>query len=264
MIEWIPTCFSDSSMDKITIEEDYYDSARRIRALLRDSSVPVSLYPAEDDAYSIFTDIHQKTIIESLLISADAEDDEISEILGISKEGIDLYRSVFFNLSGKLRRRIALVSYIEQGMALAEREKDDLLFTSFTFKKWSMSLGKEFIIWKYSLKPIDMSTSSLYNTIVQEAFFYHKEKSLSDKDVPSSEYQRSMNSLLSGLKIRNDLASTDESDASDDFMENLDIIIEEEANDTVMSDFDSFINNVDVISKDDIGDIYENKEDDNE
>ena len=259
MNEWTPTCFSSDKLDIDSISDEYKTPAKRMRALLRDKNAPITLYPEEHEACDMFSDLFQRTMIETLILCPDASDEEILSLLEIDIETLTLYKEVFFNIEKKLNKRIKLVSYIENGIQEARDSEDEAKESSYLFKKWALALGKEFIIWKFSLEQIDMSTASLYNTVVQEAFFYHKEKSLSQKDVSSSEYQRSVNSLLSGLKTRQDIAETDKEDAATGFMENLDIIIEEKPNTNFITSGD-FINNVDVVSKEESENIFGTKE----
>jgi hypothetical protein len=260
---WVPTCYKTSSYEIKDISDEFLMSAKRIRALLKNEDAPVSLYEDEMTIYKVYRDVNQRIIIESLLLAPDINVAEIGKILDLEKSAVELYKIIFFDIEKRLGTKIGIIGYIETGLQEARASGDEFMESMFMFKKWSITLGKEFIMWKFSLTQTDMSTASLYNTVIQEAFFYHKEKSLSDSNISTSDYQRSVNSLLSGLKTRQEIAEAETENATSDFMENLDIIIQEDENTDVADDFDNFINNVDVVSKEELEEVFK-KEEENE
>jgi len=246
------TCF-DNEYNIIDSDIEYLLSAKKIRATIRNPHLNIALSKEEKDVLKIFTSPYERTIIESLLLCDDAEIDEIMRILELEEEVVAMYISIFFSPKKRIGKRISLIGYIEDGLEKAKESNDAELINFFLFKKWVITLGKEFIFWKFSLIPQDMSTETLYNTVIKEAYFYHKEKSLSDQNIPTSEYLKSTNTLLSGLKTREDIAGVNKSDSTADFLDNLDIIIEERTLEQTLDDKkeDVFVNNIDILGKDD-------------
>jgi len=171
----------------------------------------------------------QKDVIESLILAEDCSIDEISELTKIDSSIVSLYEKIFFRISDAFVSKLDLLDYIETGIDYYSSLGSDYTsqLESFLLKRWTISLGKEFVIWRYRLKPVIYTPASLYNTILKEAFFYHKEKSMGNQDITLSEYLRSASSLLGNVKNGTAIKESSEADASLDMLEHLDIIIED-------------------------------------
>jgi hypothetical protein len=180
-------------------------------------------------AVKIYKSRMQKDIVESLILAEDCEYNEISDLTKVPIEVIMLYAKLFFRVEEAFISKIDLLDYIETGVstyAEAGPEYSEEL-ESFLLKRWVISLGKEFVNWRYRLKPVNYSSANLYNTILREAFFYHKEKAMGNEEITLSEYLRSTNSLLGNVKSATAVKETSEEDAGLDMLEYLDIIIED-------------------------------------
>ncbi len=178
-------------------------------------------------AVKIYNSNMQRDIIEALILAEDSTIEDISELTGVSKDTVLLYEKIFFRASDTFISKIDLLDYIETGVSTySELGRDyDKELESFLLKRWVVSLGKEFVIWRYRLKPVAYAPSSLYNTILKEAFFYHKEKSMGNDEITLSEYLRSTSALLGSVKSSTAVRETSEEDAGLDMLEHLDIII---------------------------------------
>ena len=178
-------------------------------------------------AVKIYTSNMQRDIIEALLLAEDCSIDNIVELTGVDSATVKVYEKIFFRVSFTFISKIDMLDYIETGISTYSKLGADYSkeLESFLLKRWAASLGKEFIIWRYRLKPVAYAPSSLYNTILKEAFFYHKEKSMGNDEITLSEYLRSTSALLGSVKTSTVVKETSEEDAGLDMLEHLDIIL---------------------------------------
>jgi len=206
----------------------------------------------DQKAYSQLSELHREIIeyyknefakeaIESFLFCEDITMSEISEILEIEEEVLDEYAYWFCNV-GFLNTYFKKKMWIETELKKVKNEafKGDLTknertvwmaaLKSVLFKRWALLLGKEFVIWKFGLKKVDVTTNNFLDSIAKEAFFYYKEISLSEKELEHSEYVKIVSSLVKTIKEIN--TAMMQNGASDnlvyDIQEALNIIIEEE------------------------------------
>jgi len=177
------------------------------------------------EAVDIYNRAIQRIVLESLLLCEDTSIDEIIELTGISRVTIEKYCTVFFRADEAFRTRLDVLDYIESG--IVQYAENPVMLENFLMKRWARSLGKEFVIWRYRLKPIVYTPATLYDTVIKEAFFYHKEKSMGNTDISLQEYLRSANSILSGIKNGAAIKLDSASDAGLDILQQLDIIIED-------------------------------------
>jgi len=189
----------------------------------------------------LYSNEFAKESIESFLFCEDVSMSEISEILEIDEETLDEYAYWFCNV-GFLNTYFKKKMWIETELKKvknkafsSELTKDERLIwmlnlKSILFKRWALLLGKEFVIWKFGLKKIDVTTNNFLDAIAKEAFFYYKEISLSEKELEHSEYVKIVSSLVKTIKEIN--AAMLQNGASDnlvhDIQEALNIIIEED------------------------------------
>jgi hypothetical protein len=189
----------------------------------------------------------QRNAIELLLLSEDCKQAEISALTGVKAAVIKDFVEIFFRYKKAFMSRIDILDYIESGVDRHSSDTDDKMLMSFLYKRWAFSLGKEFVIWRFQLKPVDYTPGILFNSVVQEAFFYHKEKSMGKEDISIAEYLRSTKVVLDNIKAS--LSVKDESKDDDvyDMKKELDIIIQDTpAFDTTLEELKgdgSFINN---------------------
>jgi len=194
------------------------------------------------EAVDIYMRPIQRIILESLFVCEDCTDNEIIELTGIQEETLKKYKNIFFRMDDAFKTRLDILDYIESG--IANSEDDPILLENFLMKRWARSLGKEFVIWRYRLKPITYTPATLYDTVIKEAFFYHKEKSMGNTEISLQEYLRSANSILTGIKNGSAIRDTSEEDAGFDILKQLDIIIEsKEVPSTNIADSELFLNN---------------------
>ena len=197
-------------------------------------------------AIMIHNSFLQRSIVESLLIAEDATIDEISELTGVEKEVIEIYAKIFFRKDTAFISKIDLIDYIETGVSYYADTDNENMLNLFLLLRWTIALGKEFVIWKYRLLPTEYSADRLYTVVMKEAYFYHKEKSMGNTDITLSEYLRSANTLLSSVKASTTIKKTSEDDAGFDILDQLGIIVEEkEAPSITLDELNSedFINN---------------------
>ncbi len=197
-------------------------------------------------AARIYNSLLQRSIVEALLISDDISIDEIAELTGIAEPVLSLYVKVFFDIERAFNSKIDMIDYIETGISYYSEEESEDELNIFLLLRWAISLGKEFVIWKFRLKPTEYAADRLYNVVMKEAFFYHKEKSMGNSDISLSEYLRSVNTLLSSVKGSTGIKKTSEDDAGFDILDQLGIIVEEkEAPKTTIDELEGedFINN---------------------
>lgn len=197
-------------------------------------------------AILIYRSFLQRSVIESLLIAEDATTEDISKLTGVDKDIIEIYEKVFFRINSAFYSKIDLIDFIETGVSYYSDEDDDNMLSLFLLLRWSVALGKEFIIWKYRLLPTEYSADRLYSVVMKEAYFYHKEKSMGNSDITLNEYLRSANTLLSSVKTSTTIKKTSEDDAGFDILDQLGIIVEEKDAPSITLDElnpDIFINN---------------------
>lgn len=178
-------------------------------------------------AAKIYQSNMQKMIVESLMSSEDCDIAEISTLTGVGEDALIIYGELFFRKDFVFISKIDFLDFIETGIKEYSDNQDEDNLTLFLMKRWAVSLGKEFVIWRYRLKPIAYAPATLYSTITKEAFFYHKEKSMGNKDISLSEYLRSTNTLLAGIKNSTAIKEVSEEDAELDMLERLDIIMKD-------------------------------------
>jgi len=81
------------------------------------------------------------------------------------------------------------------------------------------------VIWRFKLRPVDYTPGVLFSSIVKEAFFYHKEKSMGKDDVSIAEYLRSTKTVLDSIKASISVKDESKDDDVYDMKKELDIII---------------------------------------
>lgn len=191
----------------------------------------------------------QRDVIECLLSVGMCSTADISGLTGVDERIIDLYRKSIYKIDTAFDSVIDFLDYIESGIDLYNNsaEEDSVVkLNSFLLKRWSASLGLDFVKWKFKLEQIEYNTASLYNNIMKEAFFYHKEKAMGNNEIPLSEYLKSTNMLLSSVKTKDNIKANNEDEAILDIEERLDIIIVDEAPPLLVDHLtseDDFINN---------------------
>lgn len=225
MEKWPISCFSDdlSIRKGFTKDKDCIAAKKALDGNY--SRVKKSIL----HAVRIYGSKMQKDIIEALILAEDCSLSDIESLTGVQEESILMYSKLFFRTDEVFISKIDLLDYIESGIDLYSSLGSDFSDSlhSFLLKRWVISLGKEFIIWRYRLKPVEYAPASLYNTILKEAFFYHKEKSMGNEEITLSEYLRSTSSLLGNIKTSTVVKETSEEDAGLDMLKQLDIIIED-------------------------------------
>jgi hypothetical protein len=177
-----------------------------------------------------------------LLLCEDCDINETSDLTGIPIVVLEKYKKVFFRTDDAFKTRLDVLDYIESGISYFD--DDPVMLENFLMKRWARSLGKEFVIWRYRLKPITYTPSTLYDTVIKEAFFYHKEKSMGNTEISLQEYLRSANSILSGIKNGATIREESDEDTGFDILRQLDIIIESREPPALnIMDDDAFVNN---------------------
>lgn len=169
----------------------------------------------------------QRNIIETLLLSEDCTIDEVVEITGVSNKVLKDYVSLFFRYKNVFSSRIDILDYIETGIRNHTSDEDDSELMSFLYKRWALTLGKEFVIWRFNLKPVDYTPGLLYQSVFKEAFFYHKERSMGKEDISTADYLRSVKSVLDSIKASLSIKDESKEDDAFDMQQELDIIIED-------------------------------------
>ncbi len=182
---------------------------------------------ATSSAVRIYTSTLQRSILSSLLISEDCNIEDMSKITGIDEEIIEVFSHIFFRVNFAFSSKIDKIDYIETGIKYFSDENNDESLNLFLLMRWTVSLGKEFIIWKYRLLPVEYSADRLYSVVMKEAFFYHKEKSMGNVDISLTEYLRSANTLLSSVRNSTAVKTTSEDDAGLEILDQLGIIVVE-------------------------------------
>ncbi len=168
----------------------------------------------------------QRSVLESLMLADDCDNEGISEITGIGMSVVAAYGSLFFRRDA-FDSKIDLVDFIETGISYYSDSDDKDSLNLFLLKRWALSLGKEFVIWKFRLQPTEYTADRLYSVVMKEAFFYHKEKSMGNTDISLTEYLRSTSVLLSSVKNSVSIKSSSEEDAGFDILDQLGIIVKE-------------------------------------
>ena len=198
------------------------------------------------EACRIRRSVLQSDVIELLLLSDDCDTEEIESLTGVKLETIEEYASLFFRYRDVFFSKLDILDYIETGIKENTGMEDDSKLMSFLYKRWVMTLGKEFVIWRFQLRPIDYTPGLLFNSVFKEAYFYHKERSMGKEDISMADYTRSVKNVLDSIK--SSLSIKDESKEDDvfDMQKELDIIIQDsDASDITISEIDTkdFINN---------------------
>jgi len=178
---------------------------------------------------------YSKNIIESLLFCDDIDNKEISEVLGVEKELIDEYQFWFCDVSEfdtYFEKKIYIESEIDEYKLIFNKAPTQYIsnkITSLLFKRWALLLGKEFVIWRFDLKRLEVNSSVLFDVIAKEAFFKYKEITLGEKELPYPEYVRIINSLVRTIKDINVVTSQNGvgDDVLYDIEQALDIVIKE-------------------------------------
>lgn len=178
-------------------------------------------------ACKISTSELQRNVIELLLLSEDCNISEIPGITGIPMSTIKDYNHIFFRSKKAFMSRLDILDYIETGIADNSEDEDKAKLMSFLFKRWTMTLGKEFVIWRFKLEPVDYTPGILFSSIVKEAYFYHKEKSMGKDDISTADYIRSTKSVLDSIKTSLGVKDESKDDDAYDMKKELDIIIED-------------------------------------
>jgi hypothetical protein len=178
-------------------------------------------------AVTIYKSVLQRSIIEGLLISEDCTIAEAAQLTGVKEEILEVYNKIFFRYDDAFSSKIDMIDFIETGVSYYGEIEDDEMLNIFLLLRWSISLGKEFIVWKFRLSPTEYVADRLYNVVMKEAFFYHKEKAMGNTDISLTEYLRSANTLLSSVKTSTTIKKTSEDDAGFDILDQLGIIVEE-------------------------------------
>ena len=230
---------SEGTLVKLPSEKEDIKTAKILEKYLKGNiEIYSKLSEVVQETVEYYTNSYAKESIESLLFSEDISLEEMSELLNISEDILNEYAFWFCDLN-KLntffRRKMFLETKIEQLKDLLSKsnsEKIIMELRSYLFKKWSLMLGKEFVIWKFGLKKIEVTTSNFLNILYKEAFFYYKEISMSEKDVEYQEYTKILGALVRSIKDIN--SAMMQNGASDnlilDIQEALDIVIVGEDN----------------------------------
>ena len=188
----------------------------------------------------------QRNILELLLLSDDCKTTEIPKITGIRLATVRDFSFLFFRVNHAFSSRLDKLDYVESGITKHSSDANGHQFQSFLYKRWAMNLGKDFIIWRFKLEPVDYTPGILYSSIVREAYFYHKEKSMGKDSIEISEYLRSTKTVLDSIKNSLVIKDSSKEDDTYDMQKELGIIIKDtEAFDVTLEEFsaDNFINN---------------------
>lgn len=189
----------------------------------------------------------QRNAIETLLLAEDCTLSELYSITGVKASIVRDYCHVFFRIKTAFSSRLDILDYIENGVSEHMDDNDNSELMSFLYKRWAISLGKDFVIWRFKLKPVDYTPGTLFDSIVKEAYFYHKEKSMGKEDISVMEYIRSTKAVLDSIKASLSIKDESKEDDAYDMKKELDIIIEDSSPfDLTIEelDRDNFINNV--------------------
>lgn len=178
-------------------------------------------------ACKIYRSELQRTAIELLLLAEDCTISEIPDITGVASSTVKTYAHLFFREKTAFDSRLDKLDYIESGVARGIQLGDDSISNDFLYKRWTLHLGKEFVIWRFKLKAVDYTPGILYNTVLKEAFFYHKEKSMGKTDISTTEYLRSTKAVLDSIKAGVGVKDESVEDEVYDMVRDLDIIIED-------------------------------------
>ena len=173
----------------------------------------------------------QKNILECLIIADDCSDEDIAEYTGIDMEVIDLYRYSVFMSDYAFDSKIDKLDYIETGIEYGNSisgAHGESILNGFLLKRWATLLGSDFVLWKFNLGKVEYNTADLYNSILKEAFFYHKEKSMGNTDITLPDYLKSTALLLNSVKTKDNIKANSDGEAVLDIGERLDIIISDE------------------------------------
>ncbi len=180
----------------------------------------------------IFRSQLQRNIVECLLSTGLCSSSDISGYTGVDTDVINLYRKSVYKIDTAFDSMIDFLDYIESGIeyygATASGDSEKML-NAFLLKRWASTLGVDFVLWKFKIIQIEYNTADLYNNIMKESFFYHKEKSMGNEEVSLSDYLKSTNMLLSSVRTKDNIKANNDEEAVLDIEERLDIIIIDEA-----------------------------------
>ena len=220
---------------------------KEFEELIKDRSSSVS------KAVKIYRSELQKNIIEGLLSSGSCDNEKMSDLTGIKIEVLEAYRKYIFRIDDAFDSKIDFIDYIETGVSYYSSMDDQesiANLNSFLLKRWASALGHEFISWKFKLVQAEYNSADLYNTVMKESFFYHKEKSMGNDDISLQDYLKSSGLLLNSVKGKESIKSATEEDAVLDIEDRLGIIIQDETPPDIIFgsiEGEEFINNA-VIS----------------
>lgn len=178
-------------------------------------------------ACKIFRSSMQRIVLELLLLSEDCKQSEIPGITGIKPTVIKDYIHIFFRYKDAFDSRLDIIDYIETGLSNSIAKDSQEEVDEFLYKRWALNMGKDFVIWRFRLKPVDYDPSELYKSVTLEAFFYHKERSMGKDDISVSEYLRSAKAVLDSIKAGMSISEKEGGNEMYDMREELDIIIKE-------------------------------------
>jgi hypothetical protein len=227
-------------------EEENNQNVRDALKVLKGDSSGVST--AIIHACKISRSNFQRNAIELLLLSEDCKQSEIPSLTGVKSAVIKVFVDIFFRYKKAFMSRLDILDYIESGVERHSADTDDRMLMSFLYKRWAFSLGKEFVIWRFQLKPVDYTPGLLFNSVVMEAFFYHKEKSMGKESISINEYLKSTKVVLDNIKASLSVKDESKDDDAYDMKKELDIIIKDTpAFDITLEELigdGNFINNV--------------------
>ena len=180
-------------------------------------------------AIKVYNSLLQRSVVSSLLIADDCEIEEIPEITGLSAECVSQFEELFFRVKDAFLSKIDKIDYIESHITHYLEIGDEYSLNFFLLLRWALSLGKAFVLWKFRLAHVEYGPDKLYATVIREAFFYHKERSMGNSEIQMADYLRSTGMLLGGIKGGGTIKSTNKEESGLGILEQLDIIVVEDA-----------------------------------
>jgi len=193
-------------------EEDKKIAEKLSKALKGDESFLYLLSSLYKEIVEIRINDFAREAIESLFFCDDISLKEMSKLLELDEDILDEYGYWFCNVS-ELKSYFKKKTYIEteisktiekltkrKNLNKQSRELLEKYLKSLLFKRWALLLGKEFVIWKFGLKKIEVNTNTFFEIISKEAFFYYKEIAVSEKEIDPQEFTKITNSLVKTLK----------------------------------------------------------------
>lgn len=230
---------SEGTLINLPSEKEDIKTAKLLEKYLKGNKEAYSKLPEEvQEATQYYTNSYAKESIESLLFCSDISLEDIASLLDVQEDILNEYAFWFCSLSNIktfFQKKMYLESTIEELKGLLNKHSSNrvmLELRSFLFKKWALMLGKEFVIWKFGLKRIEVTTSNFLDVLYKEAFFYYKEISMSEKDVEYQEYTKILGALVRSIKEINGamLQNGTNDNLILDIQEALDIVIVGEDN----------------------------------